>query len=62
MSSIYRIVILLSWVLGLLCLGLAVVSKVAHLASKLKVAPGTFLIAASTFFLCTLATRALDRS
>lgn len=62
MTSIYRIVILLSWILGLLSLGVAVISKLAHLAPKLKVGPGTFLLAASTFFLCTLATRALDRS
>lgn len=62
MTSIYRIVILLSWILGLLCLGLTVIAKIAHLGPKLKIGPGTFLLAASTFFLCTLATRALDRN
>jgi hypothetical protein len=62
MSSIYRIVAQLTWVLGLLALVLAVITKLLHLSLKIRVEPSTLLLAATTLFLCTLATRAIDRS
>jgi hypothetical protein len=62
MTSIYRIVIQLSWILGLLVLLLAVIDKLMRLSLKLRVEPSTLLLAASTLFLCALATRAADRS
>jgi hypothetical protein len=61
MSSIYRIVAQVAWVLGLLALVLAVISKLMHLSLKMRVEPSTLLLAATALFLCTLATRAMDR-
>jgi hypothetical protein len=53
---------MLSWVLGLLSIALAAITKLMHLALKMRVESSTFMLVASTFFLCALATRALDRS
>jgi len=62
MTSIYRIVAQVSWVLGLLILLLAIIDKLLHLSLKLRVEPSTLLLAATTMFLCAIATRAVERS
>lgn len=62
MAQIYRLVTQLSWALGLLSIAATVIVKLFSLAQKVKVAPNTFLLAASAFFLCALATRALERT
>jgi hypothetical protein len=62
MARIYRLVTQLSWALGLLSIATAVIVKLFHLASKVEIEPSTFLLAASTFFLCALATRAMERT
>jgi len=61
MSSIYRVVAQASWVLGLLILLLAMVSKLLHLSMKLRVEPSTLLLAATTMFLCAIASRAMEK-
>jgi hypothetical protein len=62
MTKLFQVVAQLSWLLGVLLLALAVVDKLMHLSMKLRVEPSTLLLAASTLFLCALATRAIDRS
>jgi len=62
MTSLYRIVAQVSWVIGLLILLLAVVDKLLHLSLKLRVEASTLLLAATTMFLCAIATRAVDRN
>ena len=62
MTKIYGIVIQLSWALGLLSIALAVITKLLHLTVKLRVEPSTLLLVACTFFLCALATRAMERT
>jgi len=61
MSSIYRVVAQASWVLGLLILLLAMISKLLHLSMKLRVEPSTLLLAATTMFLCAIASRAMEK-
>ncbi len=61
MAQVYRIVAQLSWVLGLLCIIVTVIVKCFHLSYSLYIQPHTFLFAASAFFLCALASKALER-
>jgi hypothetical protein len=61
MTKLFQVVAQLSWLLGVLLLALAVVDKLMHMSLKLRVEPSTLLLAASTLFLCALATRAIDR-
>ena len=61
MSSIYRVVAQASWVLGILILLLAMISKLLHLSMKLRVEPSTLLLAATTMFLCAIASRAMEK-
>jgi hypothetical protein len=62
MTKVYRVVIVLSWALGLLTMIMAVVTKQLHLTMKLRVEPSTLMLVASTLFLCALATRAVERN
>ena len=62
MTKIYRIVSQSSWALGLLSILAAPIVRLLHLTLKLHVEPRTFLILACTFFLCALATRAMERT
>ncbi len=64
MTNIYRSVSQLSWALGLLSIAAAVVLKVASYYTRIiryEVAPHTLFLVACAFFLCTLATRAVER-
>ena len=62
MTQIYRIVFVLSWVLGLVSILAGAMIKVLHLAATVMVAPHTGFIAACAFFLCALATREMQRA
>lgn len=62
MTQIYRIVFVLSWVLGLVSILAGAVVKVLNLAATVSVAPHTGFLAACAFFLCALATREMQRS
>ena len=62
MMQIYRIVCKLSWALGLLWILAGVVIKLAHLEARLTITSHTAFLVASTFFLCALATREMERS
>ncbi len=61
MTQVYRIVAQLSWVLGLLSILATIVVRCFHLSHKVQFQPHTFLFAASAFFLCALASRAMER-
>jgi hypothetical protein len=61
MTKIYRMVSQSSWALGLLSILAAVIDRL-FLARRLRFEPRTFLILAITFFLCALATRAMERT
>jgi hypothetical protein len=52
----------LSWVLGLLSILAGVVVKLLHYESRASVTGRTLFIIASTFFLCALATREMQRA
>jgi hypothetical protein len=62
MTKIYPLIIQLSWALGLLSIVAAVIAKLFRLSLKLRVEPSTLLLVACTFFLCALATKALERT
>ena len=62
MTKIYDTLIRLSWALGLLSLLAAVVIRLLRLSGKLRVEPRTLLLLACAFFLCALATKALERT
>jgi hypothetical protein len=62
MTKIYPLIIQLSWALGLLSIAAAVIAKLFRLSLKLRVEPSTLLLVACTFFLCALATKALERT
>jgi hypothetical protein len=62
MTQIYGIVCKLSWALGLLSILVGIVVKLAHLEAKLTITSHTAFIVASTFFLCALATREMQRT
>lgn len=61
MEKIFRIISQLSWVLGLLSILSGFLIKLLHLEAKLTVASHTAFLLAGTFFLCALATRAIQR-
>ena len=62
MTRLLKVVFQLSWALGVLSIVVAVVVKFAHLEFRAGVTAHTLFLVASTFFLCALATRALERS
>ena len=62
MTQIYRVVFQLSWALGLFSILAGVLVKVLHLEAKLTVTSHTLFVVAGAFFLCSLATRELQRS
>jgi uncharacterized membrane protein len=62
MTQIYRIVCKLSWALGLLSILAGVVIKLAHLEARVTVTSHTALIVAGTFFLCSIASREMERT
>lgn len=62
MTQIYKVAGQLSWWLGLLSIVMTILVKLLNLTPKLHVQPHTFLLAASAFFLCALASRSLERA
>lgn len=62
MTQICRIVFVLSWLLGLVSILAAVVVKLMLLEERARVTGHTLFLVASTFFLCALATREMQRS
>jgi len=62
MAQLLRILVQLSWALGLLSMVAAAVVKLLQLDTRLSVAGHTLLLAAGTFFLCALATREMQRT
>lgn len=62
MAQIYRIVTQSSWVLGLLSILAAAVVRLFQLTERVRIESRSFLILACTFFLCALATRAVERN
>lgn len=61
MTSMYRFVALVAWILGLIALLMSVVTKALHLAMKVRVEASTFLLAATALFLCAIATRSVEK-
>jgi hypothetical protein len=57
-----RILIQLAWAVGMLSILAAIAVKFAHLEVKLNVTGHTLFLVAGTFFLCALATRAMQNS
>jgi hypothetical protein len=62
MTQIYRIVFVLSWVLGLVSILAAAIVKLLVLEVRVQVTGHTLFLVASTFFLCALATREMQRA
>ena len=62
MTQIYRIVFVLSWLLGLVGILAAVIVKLLVLEVRVQVTGHTLFLVASTFFLCALATREMQRT
>jgi hypothetical protein len=62
MTQILRLVFQLSWWLGLLSIIAAVVVKLLQMEQKVRVTGHTLFLVAGAFFLCTLATRAMQKS
>ena len=60
MTQLLRLLIQLSWGLGLLSILAAVIVKFANLDSRVHVTGHTLFLVAGAFFLCTLATRAVE--
>jgi len=56
-----RILIQLAWALGILSIVAAFVVKFAHLEIRLNVTGHTLFLIAGTFFLCALATKAMEK-
>ena len=56
-----RILIQLTWALGILSIVAAFVVKFAHLEGRLNVTGHTLFLIAGTFFLCALATKAMEK-
>lgn len=61
MARLYRSVFQLSWVLGVLSIVAAFVVKFGRLEARATVTGRTLFIIAGTFFLCALASRAMER-
>ncbi len=62
MAQILRLVVQLSWFLGLLSIVAAVIVKLLQMEQHARVTGHTLFLVASTFFLCALATREMQRS
>ena len=62
MAQFLRIVFQLSWWLGLLSMVVAVVIKLLRVEQQLTVTGHTLFLVAGTLFLCTLATRELQKA
>lgn len=62
MTQLLRIVFQLSWWLGLLNIAAAVVIKLLRAEQHVLVTGHTLFLVASTFFLCALATREMQRA
>jgi multidrug transporter EmrE-like cation transporter len=56
-----RILIQLAWALGILSIVAAFVVKFAHLEVRLNVTGRTLVLLAGAFFLCALATKAMQK-
>ena len=61
MKQLMRLVINLSWWLGLLNIVGAVVIKLLKYEQKASVTGHTLFLVAATFFLCVIATREMER-
>ena len=61
MTAFLRIVLQISWWLGLLNIAAAVVIKILQLEQRVRVTAHTLFLVAGTFFLCVLATRAMQK-
>ncbi|MDQ2920445.1 MAG: hypothetical protein M3R52_02340 [Acidobacteriota bacterium] len=62
MTGMLRTVLQLSWWLGLLSILAAVIIKLLQLEQRVRVTGHTLFLVASTFFLCALATRAMQKA
>lgn len=62
MTQILRIVFTLSWWLGLLNILAAVIVKLLQVEQRVHVTGHTLFLVAGTFFLCTLATREMQKT
>ena len=62
MTQIYRIVIRLSWALGLLSILAGVLVKLLKLESRLTISARAGFVLAGALFLCALATREMQRA
>lgn len=62
MTQFLRMVFTLSWWLGVLNILAAVVVKLLQAESRVHVTAHTLFLVAGTFFLCTLATREMQRA
>lgn len=62
MTQLLRIVFQLSWWLGLLTIVAAVIIKFLQIEPRVLVTGHTLFLVASTFFLCALATREMQRA
>lgn len=62
MARILRLVFQLSWLLGLLSIVAAVVVKFLAAEQRANVTGHTLFLVASTFFLCALATREMQKN
>ncbi|MDT5271710.1 MAG: hypothetical protein QOH49_3896 [Acidobacteriota bacterium] len=62
MAQFYRVVVLLSWWLGLLSLLAALVIRLGNLTYRVNIQPRSMLIVAIALFLCVLATRKVENT
>lgn len=62
MSQFYRVVVLLSWWLGMLSLLAALVIRLGNLALRVNIQPRSMLLLAMVLFLCVLATRKMENT
>ncbi|MDQ3917571.1 MAG: hypothetical protein M3348_03765 [Acidobacteriota bacterium] len=62
MAQFYRVVVLLSWWLGLLSLLAAVVIRLGDLTFRVNIQPRSMLVVAMALFLCVLATRKMENT
>ncbi|HSS20319.1 MAG TPA: hypothetical protein VLL54_09600 [Pyrinomonadaceae bacterium] len=61
MKQLMRLVINLSWWLGILSVVAAVVIKLLQYEQRVHVTGHTLFLVATTFFLCVIATREMER-
>lgn len=62
MTQIYRLILPVSWGLGLVSMLAGMIIKLAHLSATVTIAPHTGFVVAGAFFLCALATREMQRA